>query len=364
MEGLSTLSPYDLTISSSIHDYHVSFVEDYRPSLSDELRDGDIVILDSRLTKLLEIDNILDGRACIEIDATEAQKSYLALEPIIEGLITAGFRRNNRLVAIGGGITQDITSFISSIIYRGVDWIFYPTTLLAQGDSCVGGKTSINFGAYKNQLGNFYPPNEIFIDVSLLETLSELDLRSGIGEICHFFLIAGDDDYTLFKKLYTSALQRDKESLVKLVSRCLQIKKGFVEIDEFDHNERLVLNYGHSFGHAIESLSNYDVPHGIAVCYGMDLANFVSVKLNLLCRESYHELHQLLSEIWGETKLGKVNQDTLESALKRDKKNIGSDLRLILTKGVGSMFIVNVPANQDFSHWIREYFSFIGVETS
>ena len=166
-------------------------------------------------------------------------------------------------------------------MYRGVDWIFFPTTLLAQGDSCIGSKTSINFGKFKNQVGGFYPPVNIYIDLAFLATLKDIDIKSGLGEMCHYYIVAGEEDFMRYKREYDFALS-DKNVLAGIIARSLEIKKGYIEIDEFDQKERQVFNYGHSFGHAIESLTDYRIPHGIAVSYGMDMANFISVKLDYI----------------------------------------------------------------------------------
>ena len=131
----------------------------------------------------------------IGLEAREDQKSYEGLIPVIQELINSGFRKNHRLIGIGGGIIQDITAFIASIMYRGVSWLFFPTTLLAQGDSCIGSKTSINFSEFKNQVGGFYPPNKILINTGFLDTLSKGDLQSGLGEMSHYFVVAGKNDF-------------------------------------------------------------------------------------------------------------------------------------------------------------------------
>ena len=134
------------------------------------MREGDLIIVDRNVKNLYsnELNNILENNKHIIIDATEKRKSFQGLIPVIQHLIDNGFRKNHRLIGIGGGITQDVTAFTSSIIYRGVDWLFYPTTLLAQGDSCIGSKTSINFGGFKNQIGGFYPPNKILINPAFM----------------------------------------------------------------------------------------------------------------------------------------------------------------------------------------------------
>ncbi len=349
---------YNFKISSVVNDYDVSFVDTFSTILTEILLEGDVIIIDSKVRKLYskQLDTILAQVKHIIIDANEKQKSYQGLIPIIEELINGGFRKNHRLIAIGGGITQDITAFISSIMYRGVDWIFFPTTLLAQGDSCIGSKTSINFGEFKNQVGGFYPPRHIFIDLLFLETLSDLDLKSGLGEMCHYFIVAGKDDFNRYKNEYLLAL-KDKKILSGIINRSLEIKKGYIEVDEFDKNIRQVFNYGHSFGHAIESLTDYRIPHGIAVSYGMDMANFISVKLGYITEDIRNEIRELLEKIWQGTNLDDISLDRFKTALSKDKKNVGTELRLILNKGYGEIFKKAMTMDDQFSQWLDEYFA-------
>ena len=346
-----------LSIKSSIRNYEVFFSKSIFEPLKHELKSDDIIIMDKNVYAYLneDIQPLITTNNHILIDATENQKSYTALTPIIEELIESGFRKNNRLIAIGGGITQDITAFIASILYRGVEWIFFPTTLLAQADSCIGGKTSINIGDYKNQLGNFYPPQKIFIIPEFVKTLPELDFKSGMGEMLHFYLVSGENDFNFYRASYENAFANDKV-LLKLIRRNLEIKKGFIERDEFDRGERLLLNYGHSFGHAIESMTDYSVPHGIAVSYGMDIANFVSVKMGFLKENVYNDIHRQLEKIWEGTSLGEIDVAKYETALLRDKKNIGGRYQLILSRGIGQMFMHGIEPNESFTRWLKEYF--------
>ena len=355
---MAAIAMYNFKIRSRIHDYEVKFITDTAKVLSNELQPDDYVVIDNKIIQLYKNDfgTILKVTKHISIDASETQKSYQGIIPIIQELIDNGFRKNHRLVAIGGGITQDITAFISSILYRGVSWLFFPTTLLAQGDSCIGSKTSINFAQYKNQVGGFYPPQKVFINTDFLNTLSDLDIKSGLGEMCHYFPVAGEEDFKRFKRDYTAALQ-DKEVLKDLIARSLEIKKKYIEIDEFDHKERQVFNFGHSFGHAIESLTNYRIPHGLAVSYGMDMANFVSVKLGFIPEEIRIEMREVLEKIWEGTYINDISIDKFKLALSKDKKNVGKELRLILNKGYGHIFKAAIQMNDEFSNWIEEYFN-------
>lgn len=348
---------FDFTVKSSFGDYEVTFVDDVAAALLDRVGPEDVIIIDRRIVDLHRerLIGVLGVAKVVEIEATESQKSYQGLVPVIESLIDQGVKRNSTLVAIGGGITQDVTAFIASVLYRGVPWIFCPTTLLAQGDSCIGSKTSINFGRYKNQLGGFYPPRSVIIDTAFLDTLPELELRSGLGEMAHYFLIAGEDDFQHVCKVYPRALA-DRRIPVELIARSLQIKKAYVEVDEFDRKERQIFNYGHSFGHAIESVTDYRVPHGIAVAYGMDLANYVSVRLGYMAAEERVRIREFLRPIWDGVDLGRFESAVYEEALLRDKKNQGGKLGLILSRGVGDVFKEFVPLDSTMSSWLREYF--------
>jgi 3-dehydroquinate synthase len=345
-----------LSIKSSIRDYKVFFQQSLIKCLNNELHADDVIIIDENVFNNLqsEVQKYITKGKHIFINATEEQKSYTALSPIIENVISNQFRRGNRLIAFGGGITQDITAFIASILYRGVEWIFFPTTLLAQADSCIGGKTSINIGKFKNQLGNFYPPTKIYIIPEFVKTLPELDFKSGMGEMLHFYLVSGKKDFEYYQDRYNRAFT-DEKILLELVKRNLEIKKGFIERDEFDKGERLLLNYGHSFGHAIESLTNYEIPHGIAVSYGMDMANFISVKLGFIEHDVRQAIRTQLEKIWEGTCINELDASDFEKALSRDKKNIGNTYQLILTKGIGNMLKQGVTPNKEFTDLLKEY---------
>lgn len=347
----------EFSVRSSLGDYDVVFPSDLPQALSDLLAPGDIIVADRRAIDghRDRLASVLDMFRVIEIDATEKQKSYLELAPIIDALVRGGFRRGNRLVSIGGGITQDVTAFIASMLYRGVDWVFVPTTLLAQGDSCIGSKTSINFGTFKNQLGGFYPPRMILIDPQFLTTLPRQELLSGLGEMAHYFPIDSEQAWGRYARNLPAALD-DGSTIPELIRESLEIKRGYVERDEFDRNERQVFNYGHSFGHALESVTSYGVPHGIAVSYGIDLANLVSVQFGFLDPDVRSRIRNSLQSIWHESPLPDVDVVGLLDALRRDKKNRGADLGLILTKGWGRMFKHYCPLDDELAGWIRGFF--------
>ncbi len=333
---MEDIQVYDFHVKSRINDYSVYFRDNIKEILLKEAKEGDFFVIDSKVKSLYEeiFKEILNSHNCFEIDANETMKSYEGTIPVIDSLIRNGFKKKNRLFAIGGGITQDVTSFIASVLYRGVEWMFIPTSLLAQGDSCIGSKTSINFKEYKNQIGGFYPPRKIYIDIKFLNSISETDLKSGLGELCHYIILSDRKDFNLVADNYEDILE-DRSKLKHIISTSLRIKKDFIEQDEFDKGIRQLLNYGHSFGHAIESITNYKIPHGIAVAFGMDIANYISVEYGMLNPKVREEIKTLLKKIWSGFDLSSLNTSTLLNALSKDKKNVANKLGLILLNDFG-----------------------------
>jgi len=265
-------------------------------------------------------------------------------------------RRNEKLVAVGGGIIQDVTAFSASIIYRGIEWAFFPTTLLAQADSCIGSKTSINLGGKKNLIGNFYPPSDVFIDTTFLNSLTVDDIKSGIGEILHYYIYAASP---LFDELISNyeMIISDRDLAIKHIRKSLKIKKSVIENDEFDRGERNKFNYGHTFGHAIESVTDYAIKHGQAVTVGMDLANYVSKKLGFMGPEIFQNLHSKLIINFPEFVWKEINLDRYFDLLSKDKKNIGSSVGCILAKDSGDLFKQQLSMDNHFKEMIHAYFA-------
>ena len=255
----------------------------------------------------------------IIIDAYESQKSYQAADNIIDNLVKMNMRRDSHLIAIGGGITQDITCWIASTFMRGIPWSFVPTTLLAQTDSCIGSKSSINFNQYKNLLGTFNPPKNVYIDNKFRNTLDNRDIKSGLSELIKLMIIDNCDEKEIFKVSISRPVKDE------YIAKGLLIKKYFIEVDEFDKGIRNLLNYGHCFGHAIESASNYSIPHGIAVAFGMDFANALTNK------EWFNKYHNILYILYSDFLdiLNDIELDQVFEAMNKDKKNVGGKLSII-----------------------------------
>ncbi len=325
--------PDGLVIQSHKGPYSVAFLE----SLPDErqlLAGQPHFLLDANVARLYgeRLGAVLTHPHAVVIEATERNKSIEQVIPVIERLVANKVRRDHVLVAIGGGIIQDITCFIASTLMRGVMWKFVPTTLLAQADSCIGSKSSINLGATKNILGTFNPPNEIFVCTAFLDTIEDKDLHSGIGEILKVHAIEGAAAFDRLAADY-EALLDDRAVLLAYLRAALLIKQRFIEIDEFDKGPRNIFNYGHSFGHAIESATDFGVPHGIAVTMGMDMANYIAVKRGLLPGAHYHRMHPVLRKNYAKFAGVPISLDGMLSALMKDKKNTSAMLCLIFPVG-------------------------------
>ena len=328
----------DLVIQSYRGPYTARFGEPFE-GLEHGLSNGEHLLIDARVADLYcdRLSAALAGRSVLRLEATEANKSLEVFPKYYSHLIERGVRRDHLLVAVGGGIVQDITAFIAATLLRGLRWHFFPTTLLAQADSCIGSKSSVNVGGTKNQIGTYTPPDEIRISTEVLQTLTDADRRSGIGEMIKVHVLAGWDAVRAIAADYHQ-LGNDSQLLGRYIRQSLKIKQAKIEADEFDRGERVVMNYGHSFGHAIESCTRYAVPHGIAVTIGMDMANFVSWRLGLADRQVYDELHPLLAANFAGFEHLDISVDHLVAAIGKDKKNVDRDFVLILLREPGALF--------------------------
>ncbi len=343
----------NINIKSSKGDYKVV---DFNLSKANLKNNDNYYIIDKAVYKKNKVLKKIKNKSIL-ITANENTKSYDNISKIINKLLNLKIKRNSILVGIGGGITQDITGFVASIIFRGIKWNFIPTTILAQCDSCIGGKTSINFKKTKNQIGNFYPPKKIYLDINFLKTLKFKDIKSGVGEMAHYFLVSNLKDWVLFKKNLNRLLNKnfDKKTLKNMISRSLLIKKKFIEIDEFDKKERLILNYGHTFGHALEKITKYKIPHGLAVAHGIDIANFISMKKKYISINIYQDIKKEMKKITKLNEIKNINVKNFFEAIKSDKKNKKNEIRVILTKGYGKMFIKGFKQNLALYSLLKQY---------
>ena len=349
-----------IVVKSHKGEYSANFIRGGMDQLNNSPIESAIFIVDQNIAQLYSdrLNNILNARVLI-IKASEENKSLNHFPNYIEALVELNVKRGQTLVAIGGGIIQDITCFLATTMMRGLPWVFYPTTLLAQSDSCIGSKSSINSGEIKNILGTFTPPESIVVDVDFLQTLRKKEIFSGIGEMIKVHAIDSPESFNKIANSYEEIVT-DFDTMEKFIYNSLVMKKKLIEIDEFDTGPRNVMNYGHSFGHAIETATNYGIPHGIAVTIGMDIANYFSASAGVSTWENFEHMHSVIDKNCASYRHIKIDTELIVSALKKDKKNSATQLRLILPDQDGNISIGLYDSNEVLVNAINEYFSKYG----
>jgi 3-dehydroquinate synthase len=278
------------------------------------------------------------------LDAEEA-KSLSWVERVYDRLIDMRLDRRSLVIALGGGVVGDLAGFAAATYMRGVPFVQIPTTLLAQVDSSIGGKTAVNHPRGKNLIGAFYQPRVVLIDVETLQTLPPRDLRSGMAEVVKYGVIAKPDLFELLEQTPLDALMRDADLLTQVIRDCCQIKADVVSADEHERGVRLTLNFGHTFGHAIEATGGFSTyTHGEAVAIGMVWATELSIRMGLCGPELLARLKRLLDAIGLPTGL-KGHVDGVRDALLMDKKVLAGRPRFILVEELGKVSIRDdVPA--------------------
>lgn len=267
----------------------------------------------------------------------EQYKSIPEWQKIFDALIQNKHERSTSLIALGGGMVGDMTGFAAACYQRGVNYIQIPTSLMAQVDSAIGGKTAVNHALGKNMLGAFYQPQCVISDVNVLKTLSQREFVSGLAEVIKYALIRDANFYVWLENNVDSILQRESEALLHVVSSSAAIKAEIVELDEKDHALRNLLNFGHTFGHALESALNYhNILHGEAVAYGIVVASRLSAALNLISFEDVDRIVDLLNRFGLlQTKFDFPDISYLIELMKSDKKVSNKKINYIVLNKIG-----------------------------
>ncbi len=341
-----------INIHSSLYDYSVEFVEDFSEKLS-EFADTTAYVIDANVYKLyndrfskLNADNIY------LMEAVEHKKNMDTVMDIISFMQRIGVRKNWKVVCFGGGITQDVTTIASNLYLRNVDWYFFPTTLLSMCDSCIGGKCGINFGSFKNQIGVFYPPKKIFIDTRFIDTLTEDDYINGWGELLKFALTEDD-------KFYYDIENEEKfipcDRIAEYIHRGLFVKKVIIEEDEFESDLRRVLNYGHTFGHALEAYTNNVIPHGKGVIWGIDVVNYIAVKHGLISEDVYLRIKALIKKAFIKEEIVVAEPEKLFNIIKTDKKVKGNVLSFALLDRISHLVVYPIEIDKNLEKMFEDY---------
>ena len=263
----------------------------------------------------------------------ETSKSINVLPGVYAKLLESGLSRSDLIVALGGGVIGDLAGFVAATYLRGVPFIQIPTSLLAQVDSSVGGKVAVDLKEGKNLVGSFYQPKKVLIDPDVIATLPQRYIHDGMGEVIKYGCIKDASLFATLKEAGT--FERLAEKMTEVITRCVDIKRGVVEEDQFDTGERMLLNFGHTLAHAIEQKFAYGrESHGEAVAIGMYQITRISEEQGLTKEGTAEEIRKILASYGLPVSCG-VNLGELKEAMKRDKKNYKNSLRLILLEEIG-----------------------------
>ena len=334
-------------------------------SLSLENFDGyiagkDIAIVTNEVVAPLylnEISDLFSNMNVIEyiLPDGEQEKKLKTVHKIIDRLMEAGFGRDSTLIALGGGVVGDITGFTASIFMRGINFIQIPTTLLAQVDASVGGKTAVNHKSGKNLIGSFYQPKCVICDSIFLATLKASEISAGLAEVIKYGLIYDSEFFLWLQKNIQQIVSNDPAAVAHVVQRSCAIKAEIVAQDEKEQSVRALLNFGHTFGHAIEKLTGYgNWTHGDAVAVGMVLAARLSEKMSLITPEDVQNIEEILTAANLPISLPNVEPAELLAAMQSDKKVKDRNIQLVLLKNIGEAFLTADYSQEDLANILRD----------
>lgn len=308
------------------------------------------VVTDSNVGPLYA-NQIADADCVVTVPAGEQHKTLATIEAIYDALLAAGLDRKGTIVALGGGVVGDMAGFAAATYMRGVDFVQCPTSLLAMVDASVGAKTGVDLPQGKNLVGAFKQPQAVLADVSTLPTLPPEEFASGLAEVVKHGLIANPD---LFERLMTDDLRLDESSILNLQSLiidAIQVKRDVVQEDPFEQGRRATLNLGHTFGHAIEQVSGYTIRHGEGVAMGLVAAAHLSARLEYCGPELQPRIEAVLTKLHLPTRIpANLPHDKLYQAMGSDKKKAAGQLRFVLLRGAGDVFVTGDVAETAVYH--------------
>ena len=345
--------------------YDIVFAESFA-ELTEELSKLNIsekkvcVVTDSHVKGLYgdEVMSLLAGKCkknvIYSFPAGEENKTLDTVREAYRFLIEEKFDRKDLLIALGGGVVGDVTGFITATYLRAVDFVQIPTTLLAQADSSIGGKTGVDFDGFKNMVGAFYMPKLVYMNIATLKTLDDRQFYNGFAEVMKHGLIKDGAFYEwLLDKMY-EICDRDTDTLLNMVQKSCMVKKLVVEKDPTEKGDRALLNFGHTIGHAIEKAKNFTLSHGECVALGSVAAAFISWKHEWLSMEEYYEIRDMFVPFNLPISVEGIDPEEILALTKSDKKVEGSKIKFILLKKVGKAVIDLNVTDDDILNAVKE----------
>ena len=322
------------------------------------------VIADSNTAELFgdTVISLLEGHCKQTLlhtfSAGESNKTLDTVKDIYKALIEAKFDRKDLLIALGGGVVGDITGYTAATYLRGVDFIQIPTTLIAQSDSSIGGKTGVDFDGYKNMVGAFYMPKLVYMNITTLKELDDRQFYAGFAEVMKHGLIKDAIFYEWLLENMYEIHDRETAVLEEMIIRSCNVKKLVVEKDPKEQGDRALLNFGHTIGHAIEKAMNFEMVHGECISLGMVAAAYLSWKHNWLSMEEYYEVRDMFVPFNLPISIDSIDPGEILRLTKSDKKMEGGQIKFVLLKKVGKAVIDKNVTDEELMDAIREiYFS-------
>ena len=355
-----------LTIHKSrVPCYDIVYARDF-DALVSELRTLEIgprkvcIITDTNVgplygkTVLGKVKEVCKNAEILTIPAGEENKNLDVIRDIFRHLIEEGYDRSSLLIALGGGVVGDMTGFAAATYLRGIDYIQIPTTLLSQADSSIGGKTGVDFDGYKNMIGAFKMPILVYENVSVLKTLDDRQYASGFAEVMKHGLILDGEYYEWLIDHMEEIQNRRPSTLQKMLLRSNKIKQEVVENDPYEKGNRMLLNFGHTLGHAIEKESGFTRTHGECVALGCTAAAYISYKRGYIDADECYEVRDMFVPFGLPITLPKLNIRSVISLTKKDKKAKEGNPRFILLRGIGEAFVANDVTQEEMKEALEQ----------
>ena len=347
------MSEYNLTVGLGERSYPIFIEDGIMEKVGADLAERDIasryvVVADDNVASLYGstlMASLKDAGIRAELitfPKGEASKNLQVFSELSSKLAQMGMDRTSGLIALGGGVTGDLTGFLAATYMRGIPFVQVPTTLLSQVDSSVGGKTGVDIPEGKNLVGAFYQPKAVYIDTAVLTTLPTEELLGGIAEVIKYGVIRDPEFYTFLERNLDAILELNPAVIQKMIHTCCKIKAEVVAQDEREADLRRILNFGHTIGHAVEAASNFSLIHGYAVAIGMVAALRIAVSSGLCKRKEAGRVATLIHTFGLPTEIPEgMDVEKIKSYIKTDKKSIGGSVFYVLPTTIGDVLITN-----------------------
>lgn len=347
---------YDIVIEKDF----TKLGEEAAPFVTNEMK---VCVVTDTIVKSIyaeEVENIFKG-LCAQVDvyafpAGEENKTIESVEELYKFLVEKGYGRKDMLVALGGGVVGDMTGYAAATYLRGVEYIQIPTTLLAQTDSSIGGKTGVDLDGYKNMVGAFKMPKMVYMNLATLLTVDNRQYFAGFAEVMKHGLIKDSKFYVwLIENMY-EICEKDLDVLEEMIYKSCSIKKAVVEKDPLEQGERAILNFGHTIGHAIEKAKNFELPHGECVALGAIAAAYISWKRDMISMDEYYEVRDMFVPFYLPISVDGIDPEEIVKLTKSDKKAQAGTVKFILLKRIGKAVIDNTVTDEEILAAVKEIY--------